>query len=166
MIIFILFFIKRYQNESKELQDLKPKPNLIEDAKSELGLLPQSKSHPLIPYRKIKLVLGGLCLSMYFAAEVGYFSYCTSMWQYMDIKLSSVEANRVMTVMTAVYTLGPLLTAFISMKIKIDNILSYHYVLLVCGMSVLLYFGRLNKTLIYIGSVILGNFIEKNYIQI
>ena len=88
--------------------------------------------------------------------EYIYFIYCTAMWQYLEVELSAEESARVTSVLSAAFTIGPLVTAFISLKVKPDWILAYHYGFLTLGISAL-YFGRLNSIMIYAGSGLLGN---------
>lgn len=108
-----------------------------------------------VPWRKTKLVLCGICLAAYFSAENGYFYYCTAMFQYLEIQLTAVEATQVTSVLALSYTIGPLVTAFVSLKLTPDYIISYHFVFLITGTSIL-YFFRDQRFMIYLGSAILG----------
>lgn len=93
---------------------------------------------------------------MYFTAETGYFPYVSTCWQYMEIKFSAAEAATLMSVLSTTYALGPLVSMAVSMRgVSVDNILSYHYVFLFTGVGIL-YFGRLSRPMIYLGSGILG----------
>lgn len=108
-----------------------------------------------VPWRKTKLILCGICLAAYFSAENGYFYYCTAMLQYLEIHLTAVEATKVTSVLSLAYTIGPLVTAIVSLKLQPDHIISYHFVFLISGWS-LIYFFRTDLTMIYIGSAVLG----------
>lgn len=111
-----------------------------------------------VPWRKMKLVLCGICLASYFSAENGYYYYCTAMLQYTQIHLSAVEATQVTSVLSLFYTFGPLVTAIVSLKLKPDHIISYHFVFLITGISTIFFF-QTNITLVYIGSATLGLYI-------
>ena len=110
---------------------------------------------PQVSWRKTKLSLCGICLAAYFSAENGYFYYCTAMLQYLEIHLSAVEATQVTSVLSLAYTIGPLITALVSLKLQPDYIISYHFVFLVSGWSIIFFFQE-NITMIYVGSAILG----------
>ena len=78
------------------------------------------------------------------------------MYQYLEIKLTADEAARVLAVLSATYTFGRLTTAFISLKLRIDVIIVYHYTIQLCSLA-FIYFGRDDLTMIYIGTAALGN---------
>ena len=110
-----------------------------------------------VSWLKVKLTLCGLCLATYFSAENGYFYYCTTMVQILDIKLDAAQATSVTSVLGMCYTIGPLITAIVSLRLKPDYIILYHYVFLIGGISII-YFGQYNITMLYIGSGIFGKF--------
>ena len=109
----------------------------------------------VVSRRKLKLILAALFLATYDGAEIGYFYYSPTMLQYMDIKLTASVAAHVSSVLSAAYTSGRLLTAFISLKLKPDIIVSYHFVIILVA-QVVLFIGRDNQTIIYIATAILG----------
>ncbi|KAI2800220.1 major facilitator super [Blomia tropicalis] len=115
----------------------------------------KTKRQNKIAWRKTKLLISGLALAIVVAAKIGYVTYSSAMFQYMEIKLSASQSAHVMTTFTALYTIGPLITAFVSIKLRPDHILSYHYVLII-GSLVLIYLGQNQIILIYLGSGILG----------
>ena len=80
------------------------------------------------------------------------------MFQYMDINLSASASAHVTSVLSLFYTIGPLVTAFISLKLKPDTIVLYHFGFMLAGIA-MIYFGQLNLTVIYIGSAVLGKFL-------
>lgn len=107
------------------------------------------------PYRKWKLLLAALMLATYDAAELGYFFYSPTMWQYVEDKLSATEAAHVSSVLSATYTAGRLLTALVSLKIKSHIILFYHFVIIVIA-QVILFVGQHNLNVIYGATALLG----------
>ena len=120
-----------------------------------------SKTHPstqpkIIPYRKTKIGLMGLCLGIYIAAEVGFLTFCTSMFQYLPIALSASEAAHVQSVLSTTFTLGRLITALISLKVAIDVILAYHFLLQVAALTFFYAFCLDSRPLIYAGMAFLG----------
>lgn len=136
-----MFFASRYEKKTV----LKTEENLVDG------------ENAVIPWRKAKLAIMAFCVATYVASEFGYVAFSTAMYQYLDIHLSAPLSARVQSIMSTSFTLGRLITAFISLKVKPDIILCYHYVLLI-GSIVFIYFGRDNLTMIYAGNVILGEF--------
>lgn len=112
-----------------------------------------------VPHRRLKLLLMALCLATYDAAEIAYFYFSPTMFQFMKdgVSLSAEESAHVLSVLSAAYTCGRLATAFIAIKIKPDVIISYHFLVIILGHAVLL-FGRHRLQYIYAGTVILGKF--------
>ena len=108
-----------------------------------------------IPYRNAKLAMIGVSIAAYAAFEYGWFSFATAMYQYLEIKMDATTATHMQSVVSATYTLGRLTTAFITIKLVPDVIISYHFVTLITGMLVI-FFGRNSQTVIYAGSAILG----------
>jgi len=99
-----------------------------------------------------------LCLAIYDAAEINYFYFSPTMFQFLDIHLSAEEAAYVSSVLSAAYTFGRLCTAFISIKLRPDVIIGYHFVIIVAA-KLVLFFGRDSHTTIYVGTVVLGKLI-------
>lgn len=77
------------------------------------------------------------------------------MVQYLPVHMSANEATKVMTVMSVAYAICPVITGIVSLKVKVDNILSYHFALLILGTGILL-FGQQSRLMIYAGSAVLG----------
>ncbi|KAH9403011.1 hypothetical protein TYRP_015777 [Tyrophagus putrescentiae] len=89
-----------------------------------------------IPHRNTKLVLMGLCLGTFLAAEMGFQIFAPSMLQYLPIKMTAT-------------------TAFISLKVSIDIILAYHFVIQLLSVGIF-YINSNNLTMIYIGMALMG----------
>lgn len=124
---------------------------------SGLSHIPTPKKARRIQFRRTKLALCGLAIAASFTAEFGYFPYCTALYQYLEIRLSASESAHVTSILSLFYTLGPLLTAFISLKIRSEVILLYHYGFILGGTAIL-YWGRFNLSIIYVGNAVLGKF--------
>lgn len=77
------------------------------------------------------------------------------MFQFLDISLPADESARVQSLLSAAYTFGRLLTAFISIKLQPDVIILYHYLIIALA-HMTIFFGRDSRLCIYLGSVILG----------
>ncbi|OTF70693.1 hypothetical protein BLA29_005916 [Euroglyphus maynei] len=142
IILLILFFIRRYRKPGDDLVD----ENDIEEINN--NHISQYQS-----LRKFKLILVALLLGAYDAAELGYFYYSPTMLQHLKVEPS--EAAHVLSVLSAAYTIGRLVTAFISLKLTPDIIMTYHLVIIIAAQTCL-YFGRHNLTIIYITTALLG----------
>ncbi len=60
-----------------------------------------------------------------------------------------------MSLLTGCYTAGRLLATFIALKVKPDITLAAHYLLIAASLT-LLFFGRTNLTVVYVGHAALG----------
>lgn len=129
---------------------------------SEEGNADQSKDVNLrkpptekIPYRNTKLVLMGMCLGTFLAGEMGFQTFSPSMLQYLPIKMNASTAAHALSIMSATFTIGRLMTAFISLKVGIDVILAYHFVIQLISVGIF-YINSNNLTMIYIGMALMG----------
>lgn len=124
------------------------------------------KKKPLssMPFRLVKLALCGLCLSCYATGELGWFGFSSAMYQYLpDLdEMDATKAAHVQSVLSATFTSGRLLTAFITLRLVPDVIITYHYVVAFVALGTL-YFGRGSLIAIYIGSALLGKFFNHFY---
>ena len=170
--LFVAFFVVRYRKNDCNKFSLSSANYCSEESTIE-AIRPQQHDHPnvvtaetsihvvlvsQVSNRRIKLFLMALCLAMYDAAEIAYFYFSPSMFQWMKpIEMPADEAAHVASILSAAYTIGRLCTAFISIKLKPDVIISYHFVIIFIGMNIL-YFGRDNRTTIIVGTIILGSF--------
>lgn len=149
-IIFLVnFLLCRY--EQHDSSKLAPE----EDDSATIDLPSEDKDFSSIPNRTWKIALISASASTYIAAELGYFAFVTSMYQKLDIQLAASTATQVQSIMFATYTMGRLLSAFISLKVKPDIILAYHFVIILISVAIL-FIGKDNLTLIYIGNSALG----------
>ena len=99
----MLYFVKPYKSKEHSIQnDLK---------NNEINS---------ISNRKMKLILMAFCLAFYSSAELAYFNFSSTMFQFMDISLSAEDAAFVQSMLSAAYTFGRLFTAFISTKIMVS----------------------------------------------
>lgn len=105
--------------------------------------------------RGLKLAICGLCLASYSAVETGWFSFSSSMLQYIDIRMDASKAAFVQSVCSATFTLGRLVTAFIATRLLPDIIVAYHMVTFMIGLAIV-FFGRDSETVIIVGSAVLG----------
>ena len=143
------FLLCRY--EQHDSSKLAPE----EDDSATIDLPSEDKDFSSIPNRTWKIALISASASTYIAAELGYFAFVTSMYQKLDIQLAASTATQVQSIMFATYTMGRLLSAFISLKVKPDIILAYHFVIILISVAIL-FIGKDNLTLIYIGNSALG----------
>lgn len=143
IILLILFFIRRYRKPG----------DCDNDEENNIEVINSNHISQFQSLRKFKLILVALLLGTYDAAELGYFYYSPTMLQHLSVEPS--EAAHVLSVLSAAYTIGRLVTAFISLKLTPDIIMTYHFVIIIVAQTCL-YFGRHNRTIIYITTVLLG----------
>lgn len=106
--------------------------------------------------RRTKIALMALILALYDAAEIGYFYFSPSLFMLApDIKMESSTAAHLSSVLSAAYTFGRLVSTFISIKIKPDIIIAYHFLIIFAGHS-LLYLFRTDLLMVYVATVIIG----------
>src|SRR5699024_6733214 len=110
LIFLVTFFINRYQAPAI--------------SKSSFEEITSSQS---VPFRRAKLALIGIAASISMAGEMGYIIFSSPMWQQIDVHLSASEAVQALSIFTATYTLGRLVTAFISLRLQPDVVISYHF---------------------------------------
>lgn len=108
-----------------------------------------------IPHRLIKLTLVAFAVGTYISGEGNFLFYSSTMYQYLDIHLSASQAAHLQSVLSATFTLGRLIAAFISLKFPIDTILSVHYLIQIASM-IGLFFGRNSETAIFLCTASLG----------
>lgn len=77
------------------------------------------------------------------------------MLQYIDIKMDATRAALMQSVCSSTFTLGRLVTAFITTKVVPDIIVAYHMVTFILGLAIV-FFGRNSQTAIIVGSAVLG----------
>lgn len=143
-IIFLILFLIRPYTKNNEIN------HTLDEVQPQLENVNRRSESK----RALKLIMVAICLGTYDAAEIGYFFFSPSMFQYSKV-LSAEEGAHVLSVLSAAYTIGRLVTAFISIKIRPDVIISYHFVIVIIAQSIL-FFGHDSPPLIYVGTVILG----------
>ena len=113
-----------------------------------------------VTHRTAKVALCGLCMAFSSSAEIGYMSFSTAMFQYLEIDLSAGQAAYVLSILSTAATVGRLLTAIISIRLKPDLVVSVHFALIIAGLSVVFFGSRGEGSLpvVYGGSAILGEF--------
>nr|XP_027205948.1 uncharacterized protein LOC113799506 isoform X2 [Dermatophagoides pteronyssinus] len=155
IIMFGMFFFRRYEktNRSSSITSESSKS----DDESETDSDDESDSAPYkMKYRKIKLILIGLMLAAYMGAEMAYNDYSDTMFQYWQPdRLTATQSATVMACLCTGCTVGCLITAIISLRLKPNIIIAYHLAIIIGALS-LLYVGRHNTIIIYISNAMLG----------
>lgn len=146
LILLVTFFINRYQVKN----DIQDSPSTEEIA----TVSPKVEETRHVKNRKMKLFLLGVSASFSMAAEMGYIAFSSALWQELGV-MNAPDAARALSVFTAAYTGSRLVAVLVSLKLRPDIILGYHYALIVCGLS-FLYFSRNSHTLVLVGNVIVG----------
>lgn len=140
----------------------KPEPTLkgVDPEEKEEEEVSSNESNQVAadPLRKWKMMLAVLLYGTCDTTQLAYTTYSPTIWQFMDIQLSASESARISSVMTATNTIGRLITGFISLKLKPDTILMYHYAIIIIS-GLVLFFGQNNLTIIYIATGALGKWI-------
>ena len=153
--MLVMFFVKRYKPPQTESQTMDEKNNvLITDPNTVQAPMEQSPRT-----RKLLIALFALMLNSYSSLETVYFGTAPTYLQYLPhVVISAEKAAEIMMVLSIFYTLGRLLSAFISMKVKPEVMLSYHLVAMATALTILyICQNGTTTTLIYIGNGILGN---------
>lgn len=117
-----------------------------------------NESTNVIKHRMVKLVLLAICLSAYGNGELTWFNFFTSMIEFMHIGFDASSATYLLACMSATFTVGRLINAFIALKIKSDYVLSYHFVIIL-GAALLLLFGIYHPEqnwILYVGCTTMG----------
>ena len=152
--MLVMFFVKRYKPPQNESQISDDKLNVvITDKKAIQAPMEQSPRT-----RKVLIALFALILALYSCFEVVYFALCPTYLQYLpNVVISASKATEIFIVMAISYTLGRLVSAFISIKLKPEVMIGYHLVIIGIALAIL-YIGQNASTtiLIYIGNGIIG----------
>ena len=148
--------LKKKKNESSKGDELSKKKKSLDLENPISGFESVvTTTKQAVPHRIAKLILCALMLALYSATELGYIPFAATLWQEMEIRMTVGEASRVVSVHSAAYTLGPLVTTFLSLRLHPDTVIWGHFGLLFLAASVL-YFGRLSAALVYVGNGFLG----------
>ena len=99
------------------------------------------------------MALCGACVLTYYTAELVYIGSHGQILQFFG--LSQSHLWRLNILFQVSNTLGPLIVAVISSKLKPETIIPYNYSLVLTSL-VMLYFGRGNLILVYISNVTLA----------
>ena len=148
-MLLVLYFIAPYQQPKKVLSSYK-------SSSSSSKVIPATTITHRHQHRTLLLISCGVLFAVYYSAENNYIPYSTAMWQSLPVHLSAEEANRVSSVLSIFYTIGPLVTSLISIRLMPDIIILYHYAIMLIAL-LFLFFGQRNIKLIYVGSAIIGN---------
>ncbi|KAI7688453.1 hypothetical protein SSS_08175 [Sarcoptes scabiei] len=167
IVLFILFVANRYQRPKSRIE------NSFEQSSSDSRIInttinsdetiqanlvdPNYHGRISKTYRRSKLLLIALFLGVYDAAEIGYFYYSPTMFQFFEIqpKIQAVDAAHLLAILSASYTFGRFFTAFIALKLKPDLILSYHLTIIIIA-QIGLFLGRHNQMIIFLSTMIQG----------
>ncbi|OTF75103.1 hypothetical protein BLA29_002080 [Euroglyphus maynei] len=144
IILLILFIVRRYKKSVDETSSI--------DKDNESN---SKQSLPTILHPKVKLIMMALLFAFYTCAEQGYFFYSDTMFQYWKPVMTSSKSATVLATLAATYTIGRLLTAFISMRLKPDLIIVYHYVIIIISL-IWLNVTHYSEVSIYLGTAFLG----------
>ena len=157
--MLVMFFVKRYKLPQNEPQTTDDTKNAIITNKEIHIPMEQSPRT-----RKMLIALYALFLGLYSSIESVYFALSPTYFQYLpNVVISAQKAADIMIVMTITYTLGRFLSAFISIKLKAEVMLTYHFVIMGIALAIL-YIAQTatTTTLLYIGNGIIGKIPNHN----
>ena len=139
-----MYFIKPYKIPEKDCKQTDEKSN-IEDIK----LFDRSET----PKKTFRL-LCALWYTFYVMFETMFLKYAVTYFQYCPQHLTAQKAAELFSISSAVFTAFRGINVLIGLKLKIISIISYHYVILIIGM-VLLVFGQNHLPLLWTASIVL-----------
>lgn len=153
IVLFISYFVIRYHNKPSDSHVHK-----LETADAR-EILHGDKSVPQptkkVSNRRMKILAMAIFLGAYDAAEIGYFFFAPTAFQYMEIKMEASETAKMSSILSGAYTFGRLFSAVVSLKLAPDYIIMYHFVIIAFA-QVFLFLVRHNQTLIFVGTALLG----------
>lgn len=150
-LLLIFYFTNRYVPPSKKIDQ----QVTIETSEKAEVILEESENGADVSNRILKLSLCAFLLALYGSAELGWFNFATTMWQYLEIHLDATTSAQAQSILSGAYAVGRLLSAFISIKVVPQIVLSYHFVIIATGLTTL-FFGQHNKSIIFGASAVLG----------
>lgn len=154
-LLLITYFTNRYEPPSKTTdQQVATTENFSQEKEGQV-ILEEEPEKEEVSNRILKLSLCAFLLAIYGSAELGWFNFATTMWQYLEIHLDAPTAAQAQSILSGAYAFGRLLSAFISIKVVPQIVLSYHFLIMATGLSTL-YFGQHNKSVIFGASAVLG----------
>ena len=125
------------QNESNKSQDRSPSPLV----------------------RNIVVVLVALSLNAANGISFGHIFYSSTYYQYLSVGISASKAAQILSVMSATFTIGRLVSVFVAIKVKTDIMIAYHLII-ICAAMIFSYFGQNSITSIWIGNALIGRLIK------
>ena len=154
MSLLIMFFIKRYKVSKTESTNSDNKETNFETLDEINSNTTQTERSQKERYLLIGLI--AIFMSTYSGLQTLHLSFSSTYYQLTGIKISVKRAAEILSVMSTTYTVGKVITAFISIKIKSEIIIIYHFVIICISMA-LLYFGKNNELMVWIGNGVIGN---------
>ena len=141
-IFLALYFINRYQK--------RPLSKKIHNHNIDV-FLPEN---PVSSSRRLKLFLCFTWLTVYYTAELAYYNFRAA-WLEGIGTLTEDEATFASDLFTVSYTVGPLISAFLTAKVPGNSLITGCYFLTFASV-LLLSFGYSSPHLVYLGNFTLG----------
>lgn len=156
IILLIMFVTHRYEKDNNNSKDKNNNNSTVDHKESRITKGDdQTPSVSMMPFRFVKLAMGGVCLATYATSELCWFGFSSALYQYLPITLDASTAAHMQSILSATFTSGRLLTAFLTLKLKPDTIIAYHYGIGFTALATL-YLGQSSVYAIYAGSALLG----------
>jgi len=151
--LLALFVVKRYrapQNDDKSEITHKSDEPVVE-------------IHMSSTDRILLIIIMSITFISYSGLELMHFTYSSTYYQYNgSSKLSASTATKILSLMSATFTAGRLLSAVIAIKLNSQIMIGYSLSILCLSMAVL-YFGQNSETLIWTGNALIGRPLTRCY---
>ena len=150
-----MYFVREYK--SPETQ-----PNINQKNEKNLSQNESNKSQHRSPsplVRNIVVVLVALSLNAANGISFGHIFYSSAYYQYLSVGISASKAAQILSVMSATFTIGRLVSVFVAIKVKTDIMIAYHLII-ICVAMIFSYFGQNSITSIWIGNALIGKSIQ------
>ena len=136
-------FIEKYRYTPKE------KYEEIFDSKSLKDVNKSSHKKNTI---NLLIVLNALFLAFYMSTEISYLEFISTYLQYIPLKLTAKTAAEIASASALSYTIGRGISVLIAIKVKPQNLIQSHLLIIFIAMSVIM-FGQNSMTMLWIGCV-------------
>jgi hypothetical protein len=146
----LMFVFKRYETPSQKSAKNTNVDQNSNPTKTSTKLFDEKESP-----RKLFIILFSIILSTFNAAEVTFYNFGPTFYQYIPIKLSASKSAEMMSAMALSFTISRGINFFIAIKIRPQHMIAYHLLIILIA-NTILYFGQNSLTLLWIGTIIIG----------
>ena len=145
-----MFIIKPYK-ETKKVDDNKPVEKQVEQPPCKLF---DNEKTP----KTLMRILFTLWFTFSILAESMFLKFAMAYYQYCPHRLTASEAARLLTYSTISYSTFRLINVFLSMKLKINTIIKYNYIVIIIAVVILILAHFYYVALVMAGPVMMWGF--------